>query len=102
MGTVTTHLASQARSIFDDLGYTVSDDGEEIRAERKWRVVQVTPMPEPTDAPTSGEYRCFVTRAGQCHDLRRRLERQNVAYDWAIISVDDRGDYEVCDATTLP
>lgn len=101
MGTVTTHLASQARSIFDDLGYTVSDEGGEIRAERKWRVVQVTPMPEPTDAPTSGEFRCFVTRAGNCTDLKQRLARQNVCYEWAIISVEDDGSYEVCDATTL-
>ncbi|MFB6189102.1 MAG: hypothetical protein ABEI57_04390 [Halapricum sp.] len=102
MGTVTTHLASQARSIFDDLGYTVSDDGEEIRAERKWRVVQVTPMSEPKDAPTTGKYRCFVTRSGNCNDLRSRLDRQNVGYEWAIISVDEDGDYEVCDATTIP
>jgi hypothetical protein len=101
MGTVTTHLASQARSIFDDLGYTVSEDGGEIRAERKWRVVQVTPMPEPTDAPASGEFRCFVTRSGQCNDLKRRLDSQNVCYEWAIISVEDDGSYEVCDATTL-
>lgn len=101
MGTVTTHLASQARTIFDDLGYTVSEDGEEIRAERKWRVVQVTPMPEPTDAPTNGEFRCFVTRAGQCTALKQRLASQNVRYEWAIISVEDDGSYEVCDATTF-
>lgn len=102
MGTVTTHLTSQARSIFDNLGYTVSDDGEEIRAERKWRVVQVTPMPDPKEAPTSGEYRCFVTHAGQCNDLRRKLDDQNVCYEWAIISIEDDGSYEVCDATTFP
>lgn len=101
MGTVTTQLTSQARSIFDDLGYTVSENGEEIMAERKWRVVHVTPMPEPDEAPTSGELRCFVTRAGQCSPLKRRLAREDPDYEWAIISVETDGSYEVCETTTI-
>lgn len=101
MGTVNTHLASQARSIFDDLGYTVSYDGEEIRAQRKWRVVHVTPMPEPTDVPNSGEFRCFVTHSESRNDLKGWLDRQELDYEWAIISVDDAGDYEVFETTTI-
>lgn len=99
MGTVTTQLASQARTIFSELGYTVSDDGHEMRAERKWRVVQVTPMPEPTDPPTAGDLRCFVTWADRTGELRRRLTRRNLSYDWAIIGVTNDGDYEVFDTT---
>ncbi|QSG06555.1 DUF7116 family protein [Halapricum desulfuricans] len=100
MGAVTTRLDTQAKSIFDDLGYTVSHEGGEITAERKWRVVHVTPMPEPDDAPTSGRFRCFVTREGNCRELERRLQRQQLEYDWAIMGIDETGDYEV-HATTV-
>lgn len=99
MGTVTTQLAAQARTIFTELGYTVSDDGREMRAERKWRVVHVTPMPEPADAPTAGDLRCFVTWRDQTAELKRRLGSQNLPYDWAIISVERDGNYEVVETT---
>lgn len=95
MGTVTTSLSQQARSIFDDLGYDVSADGAEIRARRKWRVVQVTPMPEPRAPPSSGELRCFVTWAERVADLERRLLHTSVDYEWAIIGIRDGGDYTV-------
>lgn len=100
MGTVTTRLASAARTIFSDLGYTVTDDGHEMRAERKWRVVHVTPMPEPMDAPTVGSLRCFVTWDDRTQELERALKRQDLPYDWALISVTRDGDYEVCESTT--
>ncbi|MFB6074770.1 MAG: hypothetical protein ABEJ89_07140 [Haloarculaceae archaeon] len=93
MGAVTTSLAEQARSIFAELGYTVTESGSELRAERKWRVVHVTPT-EPESLPESGEFRCFVTR-GPAESLRRRLERANPGYEWAVISVTDEGGYEV-------
>ena len=95
MGTVTTSLSQQAQSIFDDLGYDVSTDGAEFRATRKWRVVQVTPMAEPRDPPTSGDLRCFVTYAEQVDDLERHLCRSDVEYEWAIIGVRDGNDYVV-------
>lgn len=100
MGTVTTRLATEARTIFSDLGYTVSDDGHEIRAERKWRTVHVTPMPDPTDLPQGGELRCFVTWAEQTRELRRELTSQTLPYEWAIIGVSRDGGYEV-DASTV-
>lgn len=95
MGTVSRRLDSQARSIFDDLGYTVSSDGDEITAERKWRRVHVTPMAEPIEVPSSGRYRCFVTREGNCRELERQLRRRQPNYDWAIMGIDETGDYEV-------
>lgn len=95
MGTVTTPLSQQAQSIFDDLGYDVTTDGGEFRATRKWRVVHVTPMPEPRDPPTTGEFRCFVTWAERAGDLKRRLLGRNLDYEWAIIGVRDGSDYVV-------
>lgn len=99
MGTVTTSLRKEAQSIFTDLGYDVSGAGGEIRAERKWRVVQVTPMEEPDDPPASGDLRCFVTWAERTGDLERRLERENLDYEWAIIGVREGGEYTVAQRT---
>jgi len=101
MGTVSTQLASRARTIFDELGYIVSGEGHELRAERKWRVVQVTPMPEPTEAPRSGTYRCFVTWDDHVGELRDRFRGQDLDYEWAIVGVRDDGDYAVREATTI-
>lgn len=88
MGTVTTSLRSRAQSIFDDLGYTVSPNGGEFRARRKWRVVQVTPMPEPGEPPRSGELRCFVTWADRVDSLEGRVTRADPDYEWAIIGIE--------------
>ncbi|MEF8814104.1 MAG: hypothetical protein V5A55_09830 [Halovenus sp.] len=95
MGTVDTTLEEEAETIFSNLGYTVTEHGGEFRAERKWRVVQVTPMAEPAEPPVSGEYRCFVTWADQTTALERRLERENPDYDWAIIGIRDGEEYVV-------
>lgn len=98
MGTVTTSLRDRAQSIFADLGYTVSPSGGELRAERKWRVVQVTPMAEPGDPPSSGDMRCFVTWSDRVDSLETRLTRADPDYEWAIIGIDaDCEDYEVAD-----
>jgi hypothetical protein len=95
MGTVDTALEEAAESIFDDLGYTVTEHGGEFRAERQWRVVRVTPMAEPVRPPASGEYRCFVTWADRTAALERRLSREDPDYDWAIIGIDGDEDYVV-------
>jgi len=96
MGSVTNPLRTRARSIFDDLGYTVSPNGGELRARRKWRTVQVTPMAEPSDPPTSGDMRCFVTWADRVDTVEGRLRRADPDYEWAIIGI-ERGceDYVV-------
>lgn len=95
MSTVTTALKEEAESIFTDLGYTVTPQGGEMLAERKWRVVQVTPMAEPEDPPSSGELRCFVTFADTVSMLERKLTRESPEYEWAIIGVRDDEEYVV-------
>ncbi|MDS0222550.1 hypothetical protein NDI54_14490 [Haloarcula sp. S1AR25-5A] len=95
MGAVTTSLDEQARSIFDDLGYTVSRTGTELQAERGWRVVTVSVLDSRDPIPDGGELRCFVTRTGEATHLSRRLDRRDVSYDWAVIGVTEDGDYEV-------
>ncbi|NHN59106.1 MULTISPECIES: hypothetical protein [Halorussus] len=95
MATVSTPPIDHAKSIFADLGYTVSGDGEEFRAERKWRVVRVTAVADSDDTPDDGELRCFVAWNEQASELRNRLRRTDPEYEWAIIGVEDGGDYEV-------
>ena len=94
MGVVTTSLAEQAESIFADLGYAVSRRDTELLAERKWRVVHVT-LDAPDPIPTTGDFRCFVTRRDAAAVTRRRVERADPDYEWAVIGVDDDGEYEV-------
>ena len=94
MGAVTTPLIDRAESIFADLGYAVTVDGGELRAERKWRTVRVTPVAEPTTIPESGDYRCFVTPAERVDGLERELERRRPDYEWAIIGLTE-SHYEV-------
>jgi hypothetical protein len=106
MGPVSTTLDEQARSIFSDLGYTVSGDGPEFRAEREWKSVHVTVTEEPDETPESGGLRCFVTSEEQAPGLRRRLKRADPESEWAIISVEDDDEYEVvrappCRSTAL-
>lgn len=95
MGTVTTSLHDRAESIFTNLGYEVSRTGGELLAERKWRIVQVTPMPEPRDPPQSGGLRCFVTWSEQVPEVKREVERADPEYEWALIGVGDGGGYSI-------
>ena len=95
MGTVHTTPSEEARSIFRDLGYTVSETDDELRAERKWRVVRVMAANESTPLPDSGDLRCFVAWEEAAEDLRNRLLDATPDYDWAVIGVDDAGEYEV-------
>jgi hypothetical protein len=95
MGTVTTSLRERAQSIFADLGYSVSTEGSGLRAERKWRTVQVTPMPEPDDLPVAGDFHCFVTWDDRVGALERRVQGADPDYDWAIIGIREGEDYEV-------
>jgi hypothetical protein len=95
MATVSTPPADQARTIFNDLGYTVSGDGDEFRAERKWRVVRVTALAGSEETPDEGDLRCFVTWDEHAPELSRKLRRTDPEYEWAIIGVRESGDYEV-------
>lgn len=94
MGVVSTPLLDEARSIFADLGYTVSQAGTELRAERKWRVVYVTDS-EPDETPERGELRCFVTREDRASALCDDLLTRSPEYDWAVMGLTDAGDYRI-------
>ena len=102
MGTVSTTPSEEARSIFTDLGYTISGSGCELRAERKWRVVRVTAADESTELPDSGELRCFVAWRDAAHDVRERLLETKPDYDWAVIGVDSSEEYEVLHPSVGP
>ena len=95
MATVTASLEKTAESIFSDLGYVVEPDGPELRAKRKWRVVQVTPLDTPDEAPRSGDLRCFVTWRHRADEVRERLASSELDYEWAVMGVEENGDYEV-------
>lgn len=94
MGVVSTTLRQEAESIFTNLGYEVSSDGETLWAERKWRTVAVTPVTKPDELPASGQLRCFVTWERHIDELEQRLRSSAYDYDWAIIGVTD-DDYVV-------
>jgi hypothetical protein len=94
MGVVSTPLLDEARSIFTDLGYTISEAGSELRAERKWRIVYVTAS-EPDEIPDRGELRCFVTRDDRASALCDDLLSRAPEYDWAVMGLNDGGEYEV-------
>ena len=96
-----------ARSIFTRLGYAVSGEGRELRAERKWRTVHVTALAaDDATAETAAladggdddrDFRCFVTYRGVAGHLRERLEGVEPPYEWAVIGVrdDDGREYDV-------
>ncbi len=95
MSTVNTALKREAESIFTRLGYTVEPEGGEMRAERKWRVVQVTPMPEPEELPSSGTMRCFVTFEESVSRFEQELSQADPGYEWAVIGVSEGEEYVV-------
>jgi hypothetical protein len=102
----------EAKTIFSRLGYVVSGEGTELRAERKWRTVHVTAVDG--DTATSGRcpiadgghteehLRCFVTWEESATALRDSLRRLRPGYEWAIIGVGDAGDYEVVRDEPIP
>jgi len=99
--------SEDARAIFRRLGYSVSGDGPEFVAERKWRTVRVTAVSDGEDlrgrraladgGEPSVEYRlrCFVAPKSATGDVRTRLRSVDPTYEWAVIGVDDGGDYDV-------
>ena len=93
MCVVGTPLLDEARTIFSDLGYEVEKEGEELRAERKWRTVFVTTA-DPGDAPEHGRLRCFVAEESRAAEVRDRLVSLAPDYDWAVVAV-DADDYRI-------
>ncbi len=95
---------SEAKDVFRELGYTVSESETEFVAERKWRRVLVTPMcaddatePEPVlaDGGKTPQLRCFVTWKDTAENLRSHLTEIKPPYDWAVIGVDSDSDFDV-------
>lgn len=95
-------LADRARSIFEELGYTVTWEGGELRAERAWKTVSVTTVHDTDDPGRSGngDLRCFVADDTVAEEVHRRVRRRDPEYDWAVIAVGSEGDYEVLRSTT--
>ena len=88
MGAVSTSLIEEARTAFQELGYEVTDEEDELRAERKWRTVYVTAA-DPSEANTHGRLRCFVARPDRASDVRDRLLDLEPDYDWAVITIEE-------------
>lgn len=94
MGVVSTPLLDEARSIFTELGYSVTELGSELRAERKWRIVYIT-ADAPDEVSEDVDLRCFVAGANRADRLRDDLLERAPDYDWAVMSLDGDGDYEI-------
>ena len=91
MGVVNTTLDDRARAVFSDLGYEVTPEGGELRAERKWRTVYVTTQ-DPAEAATHGRLRCFVAPADRAPDVRDDRLTCAPDSDWAVIGVEEEAD----------
>ena len=62
----------------------------------------MTAADESTAIPESGDLRCFVAWEDAANDLRDRLLAATPDYDWAVIGVDDAGEYEVLHPSVGP
>lgn len=94
MGAVSTSLAEEARTVFKDLGYEITPEDDEFRAERKWRTVFVT-TDDPETANTHGRLRCFVAQSERASNVRDTLLALEPDYDWAVLSIDEESEYRV-------
>jgi len=100
MATASIPPTTEARDVFRELGYTVSEGGQEFIAERKWRRVLVTVLcmddddldPYLTDGGETPRLRCFVTWRNRAGDLRDRLVSKKPPYDWAVIGIEADGE----------
>lgn len=93
-----THIgppSDEAKSIFADLGYSVSGDGTTFTASRDWKEIEVLAVTDELDTPSGDGMRCFVTWNDYVSDLGDALDRAAPDYDYAVIGVEDDGDYEV-------
>lgn len=101
MAPVTMPPVEEARSIFQELGYTVSGQGTDLLAERKWRTVHVTATTTNGERAladggrTDHKLRCFVTWTEYAGELRNRLAGMETPYEWAVIGVGEDSSYEV-------
>lgn len=99
MAIASASLETRARSIFDDLGYTVVGEGGRFRAERDWKVVQVTATDDVAE-PSGDGLHCYVTSREHAGDLSRELAGCDCE-EWAVIAIDGE-EYEVVRAPPGP
>jgi len=100
MATASIPPTTEARDVFRELGYTVSEGGREFVAERKWRRVLVTVLcletddiePYLADGGDAPRLRCFVTWRERAGDLRDSLVSRKPPYDWAVIGIEADGE----------
>ncbi|MFP4188990.1 MAG: DUF7116 family protein [Halobacteria archaeon] len=91
-------LEGRARLVFERLGYSVTYDGDALRAKRDGKTVRVytvtdgePPRPNP-DSGVADKY-CLVTRAEKATALKRDAESYLPSEsDWAVIGVETDGD----------
>ena len=98
MGSVSTPLSEEARSIFAELGYSISERGAEFDAVRDWKEVVVTPVEGGVETPDDDGLHCYVTWKEEVGDLQQSLALSDPAGEWALIGVDEDGTYEVARA----
>lgn len=102
---------AEAAAAFRRLGYTVSDEGPEFRAHRKWRTVRVTVLDgdEATGTPPTladggrsdggqsddADLCCYVTWRDHAAGLSERLDALAPDGDWVVVGVTGDGGHEV-------
>ncbi len=94
MRVVNTPILDTACSIFTDLGYTVEAAGDELRAQRKWRVVYITDR-DPRTVVDRGNLRCFVTASDRAQTVVERIEAAAPTREWVVMRLNNRGGYEI-------
>jgi len=92
--------SDEAKSIFADLGYSVSGDGTTFTAARDWKEIEVLAVTNDVDTPNGDRMRCFVTWSDCVHDLGAALDSAAPDYEYAVIGVEEDGEYEVARAPT--
>lgn len=98
-------LEGRARLVFERLGYSVTYEGEGLRAKRDDKVVRVVAVKDgklqrtktaKTDAASEADKHCFVTHADDARGLKRTAEnRLPPDADWAVIGIETDGGYFV-------
>ncbi len=88
---------AEAAALFRRLGYTVTDEGREFVARRKWRTVAVRvlgaeePVTDGGRSDDAPDLRCYVTSRGAAAALDSRLAAFDPDPEWAVVGLDDDG-----------
>jgi hypothetical protein len=88
-------LEGRARLVFERLGYSVTYEGDALRAERDGKTVRVHTVEggEPPRPDDGADKHCIVTTAENATSVKRDAEsRIPSETDWAVIGVETEGD----------